>query len=100
MSKRLSRREEVVASSLGALVAYKKFVGECYALGIDMINAPSLENDLIRAIECLYNTFIKDDDMIGWWLYEDVKKVVYKNGKPLVDVTKIEDFVAYLEKTY
>lgn len=40
---------------------------------------------------------IEDDDMLEWWLYEDIDKIIYKNDEP-INVESIDDFYDYLIK--
>lgn len=40
---------------------------------------------------------LKDKDIIEWWLYEDVDKIIYINDKA-ISVVSIDDFYDYLIK--
>lgn len=40
------------------------------------------------------------DEWISWWLWEDVKKIVYYSGEPVYDLTAVEDLYYYCKKQY
>lgn len=59
------------------------------------------ESDFNIAVEELMSIFFDSHfteegcDMIYWWLYEDVKKIIYDEDKE-INITDIEDFYDYL----
>lgn len=69
-----------------------------YKLGIDTIN---FNDELHQAITLLLRTYYSRDgeDMISWWMWENVEKFVYDSaGNKTDDLTKIEDLWEYVEK--
>ena len=60
-----------------------------------MINTKNKEYESLRDI--LKEIFNDVSDMIGWWLYEDVMKVVYINKKE-VSVRSVEELYTVLTK--
>jgi len=44
---------------------------------------------------------IKDKDLLFWWLYEDVEKIIYdENKKPLYNVKTLDGLYDYIVKEY
>ena len=35
-------------------------------------------------------------DLIGWWMYEDVNKIIYNHDKTETDLNNIDDLVQYI----
>lgn len=40
------------------------------------------------------------NDLVGWWAYEKVDKIMYEVNGEKTDLEKPEDFIAYLIKEY
>ena len=40
------------------------------------------------------------DEWISWWLWDDVKKIVYDGKRPVYDLTAVEDLYYYCKKQY
>lgn len=64
------------------------------------------ETDAIQESWKLFNTFIDSHftesgkDLVYWWIYENVPKIIYNNtvfGKEKINIENIEDFWKYLE---
>lgn len=52
----------------------------------------NIENEIVELLKLNLND---KDDIIGWWLYEDVKKIIY--GKTInYDLTDIKDLYYFL----
>lgn len=69
-----------------------------YKLGIDLIN---FTDDYHSIINLLLKTYYSEEgeDIISWWLYENVEKKIYnKKGKVIDDLTSIESLWKYVEK--
>jgi hypothetical protein len=69
-----------------------------YKLGIDLYN---FQDDLHSAINILFKSHYsaEGEDLIGWWLWEDVEKFLYdKDGEKTNDLTKLEDLWKYIEE--
>ena len=44
---------------------------------------------------------VEDRDLIGWWLYEKVEKIIYYNDKKIkYDLTDIKDLYYYVLRQY
>lgn len=71
---------------------------EIYKLGVDLIN---FTDDYHSIIAVLLKTYYSEEgeDIISWWLYEDVEKKIYnKKGEVIEDLTSIESLWEYVEK--
>jgi hypothetical protein len=68
-----------------------------YKLGLDTM---SLVDNAIGAMSTLLKSHYSEEgeDLISWWLYEDVDKKLYLNDGSEIDLTKIEDLWAYVEE--
>lgn len=54
--------------------------------------------DILRLLQESLND---EDDWIGWWMYEDVEKIIYYSAENRqVDVTKVEDLYNFLVENY
>ena len=71
-----------------------------YDLGIDLSN--SIENDYSEIITLILRSHygLVGEDMISWWLYEDVKKILYENDsdKILRELKTIKQLWEYVEE--
>jgi len=70
-----------------------------YDLGVDLTN--SIENDyneiITHILRAHYGEF--GEDYISWWLYEDVKKVLYNDkGKIIKQLKTIKQLWEYVEE--
>ena len=72
---------------------------EIYKYGVDLCNYENqYQISLLKLLSVLLNDSEKYD-MIGWWLFEDVNKVLYdskEENKIINDLNKVEDFVEYM----
>jgi hypothetical protein len=72
---------------------------DIYKYGVDLCN---YENQYQISLLNLLSILLNDDekyDMISWWLFESVDKVLYdskEEGKIINDLNKVEDFVDYM----
>jgi hypothetical protein len=76
-----------------------------YKLGIDL--SVSVEDGYCRVITALFGVYygVEGEDVISWWLYEDVEKIVYtkdKSGKSrprnLHTIKQLWEYVEELRK--
>ena len=71
-----------------------------YDLGIDLSN--SIENDYSEIITLILKSHygLEGEDMISWWLYEDVEKVLYSSNtnKIIRKLKTIEQLWKYCEE--
>lgn len=57
--------------------------------------------DIVAHLVKLLEKVMDDkDEWISWWLWEDVKKIVYDGEKPIYDLTNVEDLYYYCKKQY
>lgn len=60
------------------------------------------ETDLIEKAYAIFDTWIESilneegQDLIYWWLFEDVDKIIYEDGKDDISVEKLEDLYTYM----
>lgn len=64
--------------------------------GFSVVNIGDyLIDEIVNMInECMN---IKDKELIDWWLYEDVKKVIYVDSKE-ISIETIEELYDYIQK--
>lgn len=68
-----------------------------YELGLDLSN---ISDDYQHIITTLLRVYYGEEgeDLISWWLYEDVPKHIFKKSKIIADLTTIEGLWKYIEK--
>lgn len=76
------------------LIFNDKRIDNIYNEGIDLIN---FQDELYRVINILFiEIFGKEgEELIGWWLYDNVDKKIIVNNKEY-NVEKINDFYTFL----
>lgn len=63
------------------------------------------DTDLVEKAYLIFDTWIESilneegQDLIYWWLFEDVDKVLYIDGEPDINVENIEDLYKYMSDT-
>lgn len=58
-------------------------------------------SDIVTHLVKLLEKVMDDkDEWISWWLWEDVKKIVYDGEVPVYDLTDVEDLYYYCKKQY
>lgn len=66
--------------------------------GFDIFDTALIEN-----AHSVFDTWIESilneegQDLVYWWLFEDVEKVLYEDGKDNISVEKLEDLYAYMQ---
>jgi|WetSurMetagenome_2_1015567.scaffolds.fasta_scaffold288020_1 hypothetical protein len=72
---------------------------EYYKLGIDLFDFLEEYYNIISTL--LDDIFTKEgNDLISWWIFEDVKKVIWEKDNTEINLEKIEDFAEYIIKNY
>lgn len=74
-----------------------------YKLGVDLIEFENGTELLTKSLALLLvgeKDYKEAIDDIDWWLYEDVEKKIYLNGKKTIDVETAEQFVDWLVDWY
>lgn len=60
------------------------------------------DTDLIEKAYAIFDTWVETilneegQDLVYWWLFEDVDKIIYEDGKPDINVEKLEDLYTYM----
>ena len=92
--------------AIKALLRIKAIQENCHklkALGVDLIDYENGVNLIEESIALMFVESDKDFetalDVIQWWLYDNVDKVLGVAGK-VVNVNSAEAFVDWLEKWY
>lgn len=79
--------------------AHDKWINSAYDIGIDLIN---VSDHLSIVSKGLFTEIYGEtgEDLIGWWLYENVDKKLYssKTKKVVADLTELKDLWKYIEK--
>ena len=61
-----------------------------------------VESNLIEDAYSIFDIWIESilneegQDLIYWWLFEDVEKIIYEDGKSNINVEKLEDLYTYM----
>ena len=84
--------KDFIIESLTEIKNIQEKKSQALNLGIDMLDFPDAVDIAIKSISRLLGG---KEDYITWWLYEDVKKIIY-DGDTEFDVEKVEDFVEWL----
>ena len=84
--------KDFIIKSLTEIKNIQEKKSQALNLGIDMLDFPDAVDIAIKSISRLLGG---KEDYITWWLYEDVKKIIY-DGDTEFDVEKVEDFVEWL----
>ena len=75
--------------------------GKLSDLGIEILDC----RELFYADE-IFSAWVKSDfgeegeDLVSWWLYEDVDKILYKEDGGEISLEDIDDLYSFLEKNY
>lgn len=74
------------------------FVDDLYKVRLDLTESP-LYNSYGWLLDMVVKAWAKPDfvDLVNWWLFEDVDKVLNINGTD-VDVSSIEGFYNWVKK--
>jgi hypothetical protein len=75
-----------------------------YKLGVNIIDLDLAISTLEKTIPTILvneknDSYKNIEDLVGWWLYENVEKVITTEGKEL-NVESLEDFVNFLTDNY
>lgn len=96
---------EYIIETLTKIKEYDEKIHSIYRMGIDLLDFDNLIPQLEKSIPTLlrkekdeYYGYIQD--VVGWWLYDDVDKIIYIDGDIEINLDNIEDFVDYLITEY
>ena len=96
-------KKDFIIKSLNAIKKQSETSLKLYKLGVDLMNLDRGTDLLGESISMMFSndqkTFKIVDDLVSWWLYEDVNKILYDPENPSIivaDVTDIEDLWKYM----
>ena len=96
---------EYIIETLTKIKEYDEKIHSIYRMGIDLLDFDNLIPQLEKSIPTLlrkeqdeYYRYIQD--IVGWWLYDDVDKIIYVDDDVEINLDNIEDFVDYLITEY
>lgn len=78
-----------------------EFSGKLSDLGVEILNCKEL-----FYVDEIFSAWVKSDfgeegeDLVSWWLYEDVDKILYKEDGGEISLEDIDDLYTFLEKNY
>ena len=81
------------------ILLWKEFLDEW-----DKNTALNADSKLYNIPGIIFDTYItsvlteEGADLLFWWLYEDVDKIIYLEDKSEIDVNKLDDILNYLYK--
>lgn len=95
-----------IIKALNKIIERNELIGRLYGMGVNLMELDdtytTLTEDSIAFLICGDNLefykAIRED--IGWWLYEDVEKIITLKDKRKVDVTEVESFVNWIVEHY
>lgn len=95
-----------IIKALNKIIERNELIGRLYGMGVNLMELDdtytTLTEDSIAFLICGDNLefykAIRED--IGWWLYDDVKKIITLKDKSEVDVTDAESFVNWITEYY
>lgn len=92
------KKEEFI-KTINILTKIDDTITKLYDIGVDIVNSPLCDYGIIADIlwTCIYGE--EGMDIINWWLYENVDKIITIDGED-IDVTKVEDLYDFLNKYY
>lgn len=89
--------KNLFVTGLNTYIKGIKFLEDLDDIGLDLYESPlSTSNDSL--FDIWINTFVTEDgsDLIYWWLFEDVDKVIYKDDKIIATLETVEDLFDYM----
>ena len=95
---------DYIIDTLLKIKEHNEKVHPLYTLGIDILEFDNTISQLEKSIPTLLRKE-KDEqfgyiqDLVGWWLYEDVDKTIWIDDI-VVKVDKVEEFVDYIIREY
>jgi hypothetical protein len=95
---------DYIIETLLKIKEHDEKVHALYTLGVDILEFSNTNSQLEKSIPTLLRKE-KDEqfgyiqDLVGWWLYEDVDKVIWIDEFE-IKVDKVEEFTDYLIREY
>lgn len=92
------KKEEFI-KTINILTKIDDTITKLYDIGVDIVSSPLCDYGIIADILWRYIYGEEGMDIINWWLYESVDKIITIDGED-IDVTKVEDLYDFLNKYY
>lgn len=92
------KKEEFI-KTINILTKIDDTITKLYDIGVDIVSSPLCDYGRIADILWTYIYGEEGMDVINWWLYENVDKIITIDGEN-IDVTKVEDLYDFLNKYY
>lgn len=92
------KKEEFI-KTINILTKIDDTITKLYDIGVDIVSSPLCDYGIIADILWRYIYGEEGMDIINWWLYENVDKIITIDGEN-IDVTKVEDLYDFLNKYY
>lgn len=89
--------KNLFVNGLNTYIKSIEFLEALDDIGLNLYESPlSTSNDSL--FDIWINTFVTQDgsDLIYWWLFEDVDKVIYKDDKVVATLETVEDLFDYM----
>lgn len=89
--------KNLFVNGLNTYIKSIEFLEALDDIGLNLYESPlSTSNDSL--FDIWINTFVTNDgsDLIYWWLFEDVDKVIYKDDKVVATLETVEDLFDYM----
>ena len=89
--------KNLFVNGLNTYIKSIEFLESLDDIGLNLYESPlSTSNDSL--FDIWINTFVTQDgsDLIYWWLFEDVDKVIYKDDKVVATLETVEDLFDYM----
>ena len=89
--------KNLFVNGLNTYIKSIEFLEALDDIGLNLYESPlSTSNDSL--FDIWINTFVTQDgsDLIYWWLFEDVDKVIYKDNKVVATLETVEDLFDYM----
>jgi hypothetical protein len=95
---------DYIIETLVKIKEHDEKVHKLYTMGVDILEFSDTNSQLEKSIPTLLRKE-KDEqfgyiqDLVGWWLYESVDKIIWHN-KIEFNIESVEDFTDYLIREY
>ena len=98
-------KREFIINTLLKIKEIDEKILSVYRLGVDLLEFETGISQLEKSIPTIIREEKDEEygyieDLVGWWLYEDVEKTIWVNKTEEVHLDNVEDFVDYLLKEY
>lgn len=98
--KERSLRQQFAVKALTRIKEMQDKKNKLTSLGVDLTNYDDGVELLEEAVALLFSDNDAAMEDVQWWLYEKADKVITLKDKKKLDLTKVEDFVNWLDEWY